>query len=377
MKVVSLIGNNQDRLLECAGTLAEVFNRKELKVGLFIDSEESHQEKGLFHGSVKRYENKTILEVGEAFELDNLMSVCCCDFLLGINLKLPQIPKVYFEPQESDPIHREDTICIIDSKLNTPIGQTLPNFDIAVDGESIVSYLLLNSTDMISNKNIELNEEFVKYADTAQKNVAVVKIKSKYGYEMNCIKKTFTSFENADREAVYASILNSTLKVYPSVIDVVNAVLYREFVDGDKLDQVMSQYTSDEGERAFYYLESIVLSVIDTMNFIHNELENHYGEAYILGGVQFTNFLVTEDTVYYLELEKIEKGDSVKDYEYFAAYLLETESIRTNDKRHLINSIINYVNNSFYYKRELKWTGIEEAFRTLEIGGHYGGDSTS
>lgn len=368
MKVVSLIGSNQDKMMACAEVLALEFKKRALKLGVFLQKNEKYIVNELFHGSVVRYENQTTLEVGEAFDLDNLMSICCCDFLIVINLSLPSVPKVLLGHDDKERLQSDDLLCILIEEGKKEQFSKLPIFNYQEDVASLTSYLWLNATDMISNKNIQLTEEFIKYADTAQKSVAIVKIKSSYGFELDCIKKTFLTTEAAETEAAYAGILNTTLKVYPQVIDVVRTVLYREFVDGEKLDKVIETYSSDDGEKSFHYLESIILSVIDTINFIHNELEDHYDTSYSLGHMNFGNFLVTDDTVYYLDLNGIQKGDCLQDYERFASYILDSEVIKTNDKRNLINGIITYVNNGFYYKRELKWNGIEAAFQEIENG---------
>lgn len=368
MKVVSLIGSSQEKLMACAKKIAVEFKRRKLKLGVFVQKNECYTADELFHGTVIRYENKTIIEVGESIDLDSLMSLCTCDFLIAINASFPSVPKVILGYDDKDSLESEDLLCILIEDGKKENFSKLPIFNYNEDITSIISYLWLNASDMISNKNIQLTEEFIKYADTAQKNVAIVKIKSNYGFELNCIKKTFISSEAAEIEASYAGVLNTSLQVYPQIIDVVKAVLYREFVDGEKLDKVIETYSADESEKSFHYLESIILSVIDTINFIHNELLDHYDEAYSLGHMNFKNFLVTEDTVYYLDLNGIHQDDCLLDFEKFAAFILESDAIKTNDKRNLINSIINYINNGFHYERELKWTGVEAAFQEIENG---------
>lgn len=365
MKVVSLVGKNETEVLAYAEALAEEFQNRSLKVGLFVQKEGSRSQEKPFHGNVVRYDNQTLIDVGEAFELDSLMSICCCDFLMSVNLEMPGVPKVLIEPYTESYETSKDILCIVNEGSQVSVQNTTPVFNYKEDITSVVSYMWLNGMDMISNKNIQMSEEFVKYADTAQKNVAVVKIKSSYGFEIGCIKKSFSSESEAYKEASHAGILNKTLKIYPQVIDVVKTVLYREFVDGDKLDQVVLQNTDDGGEKSYYYLESILLTVIDTINYIHNELEDHYGELYQINDLKFENFMVTEDTVYYLNLNGIKQGNPVADYEQFAAHILACEALKTNDKRDLINSIISYVNNSLYYDNELKWDGIESTFRKM------------
>lgn len=152
------------------------------------------------------------------------------------------------------------------------------------------------------------------------------------------------------------------------MIDVIKTVIYREFADGEKLNKMIQHYTSEEGERSFYYLESIILSVIDTINFIHNELADHFNQEYSIGNMSFEHFLVKDDTVLYLELNGIHPGNSVTDFEYFCAYILQSDVIKTSDKRSLINCIIGYVNRSFFYDRELTWNSIEVAFQEIENG---------
>ncbi len=368
MKVVSLIGQDQNQLLECAEKLAIEFKRRALKLGLFIQKNEGYTTNELFHGSVVRYDNKTILEVEEAFDLDSLMSICNCDFLIVINLEIPFVPKVILGYDNDQNYLSDDVLCILIKEGLKENFTTVPIFNYDKDITSITSYLWLNAEEVVSNKNIQLTEEFIEYADTAQRNVAVVKIKSDYGYELDCIKKTFASVEAAKMEASFAGILNTSMKVYPQIIDVVKTVLYRKFVEGDKLDKVIEMYSADTSDRSFQYLESIILSVIDTINFIHNELLDHYDEPYILGHMNLNNFLVADDTVYYIDLNGIRRGDCVSDFEQFASYVLASEVIKTNDKRNIINSIITYVNNGSHYNRELQWSGIEAAFQQIENG---------
>lgn len=365
MKVVSLVGKNEATVLAYAEKLAVEFQQRSLKVGLFVQKKGEHGEKKTFHGHVIRYDNQTFLDVGEAFEIDRLMSICYCDFLLGVNLEIPNVPKVLMDPDIDNFEKTEEILCIVSKVSQVSVTHMIPVFNDEKDMPSIVSYMWLNGMDMINNKQIQMSEEFVKYADTAQKNVAVVKIKSSYGFEIGCIKKSFSSESEAYKEAAHAGILNKTLKIYPQVIDVVKTVLYREFVDGDKLDQIVLQNTDDGGEKSYYYLESILLTVIDTINYIHNELEDHYGELYQINDLKFETFMVTEDTVYYLNLNGIKKGNPLSDYEQFSAHILASEALKTADKRDLINSIISYVNNSLYYKAALKWDGIESTFRKM------------
>ena len=365
MKVISLMGDHYESLLHISECLAQEFSHRGIKLGLFIEKNEQDSGDGYFFGNVVRYKNKTNFEVNEAFDLDRLMRICYCDFLMAINLSTSHIPKVLVSPYEETFKKNEEILCMIHNREVTHSALAIPVFNYDTDISALVSYLWLNSIELVSSKNIKLDEEFVQYADTARKNVAVVKIKSKYGYELPCIKKIFSSHEGASREAFYAGILNTTIKVYPQIIDVVNKVLYREFVDGSKLNEVVEEYTFDHGERSFYYLESILLSIIDTINFIHNELADYYGEAYTIGNTDFENFLIADDTVYYLDLTGFRKGDCINDFEQFLAHILSCDFIKTNDKRQLINGMIQYVNNSFSYKRELKWDGIERAFKMM------------
>lgn len=215
MKVISLIGKEEQVLVDAAERMAEEFKEKEIKLGVFLQKNERHVEDTPYHGCVTRYDNKTFFEVGEAFELDSLMSVCCCDILIMINLELPNIPKVLHGPIEKTYKISDDILCILDEESHDYKTITTPVFNYKEEVKSLVSYIWRNGVEMISNKNIQLTEEFIKYADTARKNVAVVKIKSQYGYEMDCIKKTFRSEESAHQEAFFAGILNSTVKIYP------------------------------------------------------------------------------------------------------------------------------------------------------------------
>lgn len=366
MKAISLMGDHHDSLLDISERLAEEFSHRGIKLGLFIEKNAYDEHEGIFYGNAVRYKNKTNFELNESFDLDRLMSICYCDFLIAINLSSSDIPKVLVSPFEKSYSINEEVLCMIDAhQVNKALS--VPVFNHKKDMESLVSYLWLNGTDVVSSKNIKLDEEFIQYADTARKNVAVVKIKSKYGFELNCIKKMFSTSEGASQEAFYAGILNTTIKVYPQIIDVVNKVLYREFVEGEKLDKVVERYAFDHGERSFYYLESILLSVIDTINFIHNELADHYGASYTIGNTDFEKFLMNDDTVFYLDLTGIRAGDCINDFEQFLAHILSCELIKTNDKRHLINGVIQYVNDSFSYKRELKWDGIEKAFQMMTL----------
>jgi hypothetical protein len=364
MKAITIVSKNESAVLEFTGQLTKAFNKRGLKMGLFINKEESIEVESDFYGCTTSYQNYTSLEVQKSFLIDDLISIFNCDFLVAVNMILPDVPKVLLPPYDETTFLDSDLIGLIKSDgLDLPVE--LPCFDPVNDMESLVAYLWLNGKTMISNKHIKLNEQFIEYADRAKRNVAVVKIHSNYGYEIICIKKFFQTSEGAEQEAFYASVLNKTIKVYPQVIDVVKTVLYREFVHGEKLNEVVEKYANDEGERVYYYLESIILSVVDTINFIHNELEEHYNEAYSIGNTCFENFLIAEDTVYYLELNGIRPGDCVCDFEQFAARILACEEIRTNDKRALINGLIQYINKSFYYQRELKWSGIESAFELL------------
>jgi len=363
MKVITVLCENESLVMKFAEQLSNAFEKRGLKMGLFINKAMSIEVDTLFYGFVTRYENYTSLNVKQAFEIEDLISSCNCDFLVTVNINLSGVPKILLPPYEND-CFNESLIGIIKNTYIEALP-SLPCFDPNEDLESLVAYLWLNGKTMINNKNIKLNEQFIEYADTAKRNVAVVKIQSNYGFEITCIKKFFSTNEAAQQEAFYASVLNSTMKVYPQIIDVVKTVLYREFIEGEKLDSVVREYAYDEGERVYYYLESILLSVVDTINFIHSELEDHYSESYMIGNTSFVNFLIAEDTVYYLDLNGIRPGDCVCDFEYFAARVLACEEIRTNDKRQLINGLIQYINKSFYYDREIKWSGIEAAFELL------------
>ncbi|MBN2899279.1 MAG: hypothetical protein JXO44_10945 [Clostridia bacterium] len=367
MKVISLMGDQHESLLHFAERLAETFGQRDMKTGMFLDKDEPSIHEGVFHGSAVRYGNRTTIDVSESFDIPSLLSLCNCDFLIAVNLVFPEVPKVLVAPFESVSVDREEILCIIDEAVDLEKYSGIPVFTCERDFEAMISYVWLNSFEMINSKHIRLDEEFVKYTDTARENVALVKIKSRYGFELNCIRKVFSSSEGADQEAFYAGILNTTIKVYPQIIDVVKSVLYREYVEGEKLAKVVEQYSFDHGERAFYYLESILLSVVDTINFIHNELADYYNAPYTIGNTDFENFLMTEDTVYYLDLTGIRPGDCVDDFEQFAAHILSCDLIKTNDKRHLINGIVQYVNKSFFYERELKWDGIEKAFRIMTL----------
>ena len=209
---------------------------------------------------------------------------------------------------------------------------------------------------------VYFTEEIVKNVG-GKENLFIVNLKSVYGYSFKCIKKIFPDMQSALKECENSKIVNNYMDVYPKIIEIDEKFMYREFVEGITLDEVIKKY-SELGDDCIEYVSSIFFSVIDMIHYIHNELKSFYKEDYVIYDTKLNNFIITDEKIYCVNLEGVQPGNEVIDYAKLCAYVFYNNEQFESFNKLLIESAIGYINNTIFYSNDM---AMDDVYRELEI----------
>lgn len=209
---------------------------------------------------------------------------------------------------------------------------------------------------------VYFNEEVLENIE-GKENLFLVNLKSEYGYSFKCIKKIFPNRESALKEWENSKIVNNYMDVYPKIIEINDNFMYREYMEGFDLDEVIKKYRCELGYDCIEYVSSIFFSVIDMMHHIHNELKNFYKKDYMIYDTEFNNFIITDEKIYCINLESVQPGNAVMDYAKLCAHVFYNNEQFEGFNKLLVESAIDYINNTILYSNDMV---IDDVYRELE-----------
>ncbi|HCO18093.1 MAG TPA: hypothetical protein DIT39_00530 [Tissierellales bacterium] len=154
--------------------------------------------------------------------------------------------------------------------------------------------------------------------------------------EGNSILKTFIDKEDMKRELSILRLLHGRNCRVPEVLKVTSDSIYLEDLGDETL---LDWYESIEKTNADSILP-MILKLSDWLEAFYDTLSSSKYGNYIMGDVNFRNFLIKDGEIYGIDFEQCREGKIEEDLGKLAAYSLTYDPMMTDWKKNFVKLLV-------------------------------------